>query len=65
MANRADYLEQLAAVPLLRSCTKRELERVARAADEVHVEAGRQLVEEGPTRQRVLRDHPGHRHGVA
>ncbi|HEY5247586.1 MAG TPA: cyclic nucleotide-binding domain-containing protein [Dermatophilaceae bacterium] len=50
MANRREYLEQLASVPLLRSCSKRELERVARVADEVHLEAGRTVVEEG---------HPG------
>jgi CRP/FNR family transcriptional regulator, cyclic AMP receptor protein len=50
MANRREYLDHLAAVPLLRSCTKRELERVARAADEVQLDAGRKVVEEG---------HPG------
>ena len=47
MANRADYLDHLASVALLRSCNKRELERVARAADEVRLEAGRPVVEEG------------------
>jgi CRP/FNR family cyclic AMP-dependent transcriptional regulator len=50
MANRRAYLHELGAVPLFRSCTKRELERVARAADEVSLEAGRTVVEEG---------HPG------
>jgi CRP/FNR family cyclic AMP-dependent transcriptional regulator len=47
MANRRDHLEQLSAVPLFRSSSKRELEKIARAADEVTVEAGRVLVTEG------------------
>ena len=47
MANRRAYLDHLASIPLFRSCTKRELERVAKAADEVRVEAGRVVVEQG------------------
>ncbi len=40
----ADRLQQL---PLFRELTHREVERVARWADEVDVAAGRQLMEEG------------------
>jgi CRP/FNR family cyclic AMP-dependent transcriptional regulator len=47
MANRRAYLDHLASIPLFRSCTKRELERVAKAADEVQVVAGRAVVEQG------------------
>jgi len=47
MANQSTYLEQLATVPLLSSFSKRELTKVARAADEVHVAAGRTIVEQG------------------
>lgn len=47
MANRRERLEELASVPLFRSSTKRELEKVAKAADEVVVEAGRVLVTQG------------------
>jgi CRP-like cAMP-binding protein len=49
MVTRGDYLKQLATVSLLRSCNKRELERVARVADEVHLDSGRKVVEEGQT----------------
>lgn len=45
MASRG-YIEELGQIPLLSACSKRELQRVARAADEVTVEAGRTLVEQ-------------------
>ncbi|HEX9992176.1 MAG TPA: cyclic nucleotide-binding domain-containing protein [Acidimicrobiales bacterium] len=44
---RAAYLEHLAQVPLFRSLSKRDLQRVARAADELQVEPGRVLMEQG------------------
>ena len=47
MATQSTYLEQLASVPLLSSFSKRELTKVARAADELRVKAGRQVVVEG------------------
>lgn len=47
MAISSSYSEQLATVPLFSSFSKRELAKVARAADEVHVPAGRQIVHEG------------------
>src|SRR4051794_21137210 len=49
MANRNERLERLAAVPLFRSSSKRELEKIDRAADEVVVEAGRVLVTQDQT----------------
>ncbi|MCC5951679.1 MAG: cyclic nucleotide-binding domain-containing protein [Acidimicrobiia bacterium] len=42
-----EYLEHLAAIPLFAPCSKRDLQRIARSADEVEVEAGRTLVEQG------------------
>ena len=47
MTNRRERLEEISSVPLFRSCSKRELEKIARAADEVTVEAGRVLVTQG------------------
>jgi len=47
MASRRDRLTQLARVPLFTSCSQRELERIVRAVDEITVEAGRTLVEQG------------------
>lgn len=44
---RAAYLDHLAQVPLFRSLAKRDLQRVARAADELRVEPGRVLMEQG------------------
>lgn len=47
MASHGTYLEQLATVPLFSAFSKRELTKVARAADEVQVVAGREVVVEG------------------
>ncbi len=41
------HLDHLAAVPLFRGCGKKDLQRVARLTDEVEVEAGRELIQEG------------------
>ena len=46
MANKA-YLDHLAKVPLFAACNRRELQKIARAADELTVDAGRTLVEQG------------------
>jgi CRP-like cAMP-binding protein len=46
VARRA-YLDHLAQVPLFRSLSRRDLQRVGRAADELQVEAGRVLTEQG------------------
>lgn len=42
-----DYAERLGALPLFSSCSKRELTRIARAGDEVHIDAGKMLVDQG------------------
>jgi CRP-like cAMP-binding protein len=39
--------DRLAEIPLFASLTKREREQIARAADEVEVEAGKHLAEQG------------------
>lgn len=44
---RTAHLDHLAQVPLFRSFSKRDLQRIARAADELAVEQGRVLMEQG------------------
>jgi CRP-like cAMP-binding protein len=46
---RDQRLAALAAVPMFASCTKRELQRLARAGDEMEFPAGRRLVDQGAT----------------
>ena len=41
------YLEHLGKVPLFSACSKKELQTIARASDDVAVPAGKVLVEEG------------------
>lgn len=41
------YLDHLLKVPLFSSCSKKELTKIARATDEVRVEAGTTLMEQG------------------
>jgi CRP-like cAMP-binding protein len=47
MRGRSQYLDHLARVPLFSACSKKELQTIARASDEVHVTPGKVLVEEG------------------
>ena len=48
MPRRKDgYVEHLAAVPLFSACSKKDLELVAKRAEDVKVGAGTQLVTEG------------------
>ncbi len=49
MPTRSSYLDHLASVPLFAGLSKKELQEVARAADEIDVEAGKELVTEGRT----------------
>jgi CRP/FNR family cyclic AMP-dependent transcriptional regulator len=44
-----DYLDHLANVPLFTGLSKRDLQRVAKVSEEVQVEAGRVLVDQGRT----------------
>src|SRR4029077_2190182 len=47
MRGRSQYLDHLARVPLFSACSKKELQTIARASDDVGVAAGKTLVEEG------------------
>jgi CRP/FNR family transcriptional regulator, cyclic AMP receptor protein len=47
MARRDAFTEHLASVPLFSACSKKELQLVARRAEDVNVEAGKVLVREG------------------
>ena len=47
MRGRDQYLDQLAQVPMFSACSKKDLQIIARASDEVAVSAGKTLVEEG------------------
>lgn len=49
MAVKTSAADQLANVPLFASLSKKDLQRVAKASDEVTIEAGRTLVEQGRT----------------
>src|SRR5919206_3218250 len=41
------YLDHLADVPLFSAASRKDLQRIARASDEIEVKAGRVLVEQG------------------
>ena len=47
MATKTSYLDHLAEVPLFSACSKKDLQRIAKASDEINVQAGRVLVEQG------------------
>lgn len=47
MAAKDAYLDHLAEVPLFAAASRRDLQKVARASDEVAVKAGRVLVDQG------------------
>src|SRR5207237_3279150 len=47
MRRKHQYLEHLAKVPLFSACSKKELQTIARASDDVEVSKGKVLVEEG------------------
>ena len=47
MVGRDTYLEHLATVPLFAACSKKDLQRIARASDEVEIPAGRTLMSQG------------------
>jgi len=46
MAGGTAYLKHLASVPLFSSCSNRDLQKIAKASDEVSIEKGRVLVEQ-------------------
>jgi CRP/FNR family transcriptional regulator, cyclic AMP receptor protein len=47
MASRSNHLEKLARIPLFAACSKRDLQKIARASNEINIDAGRILVEQG------------------
>jgi CRP-like cAMP-binding protein len=47
LRRKDQYLEHLAKVPLFSACSKKELQTIARATDDVEVPKGKVLVEEG------------------
>jgi len=49
MASKKAYLEHLRNVPLFAGCTTKDLERIARASDEISMPAGSLIVDQGQT----------------
>lgn len=49
MAGKRAYLDHLAKVPLFSSMNTRDLQRIARATDEVHLGAGTTVIDQGQT----------------
>ncbi len=47
MARHDEFTEHLAQVPLFSACSKKDLQQVARRAEDVRVDAGKVLVREG------------------
>jgi CRP/FNR family transcriptional regulator, cyclic AMP receptor protein len=46
MASSSAYLKYLAQVPLFAACSNKELQKIAKASDEIAIDAGRVLVEQ-------------------
>jgi CRP/FNR family cyclic AMP-dependent transcriptional regulator len=49
MATRKQYLEHLQSVPLFAGCSRKELEKIARAGDEISMTAGSLVIDQGQT----------------
>ena len=49
MASKKSYLEHLRNVPLFQSCSTKDLEKIAKAGDEVNMPAGSLIVDQGQT----------------
>jgi CRP-like cAMP-binding protein len=47
MRRRDDYLDHLARVPLFAACTRKDLQLIGRRAEDIKVDAGKVLVQEG------------------
>lgn len=47
MAGRDAYLDHLASVPLFAACSRKELQTIAKASDELSIPEGKVLVEQG------------------
>jgi CRP-like cAMP-binding protein len=46
MPSSSSYLKYLAEVPLFAACSNKELQKIAKASDEISIDAGRVLVEQ-------------------
>ncbi len=49
MASKKAFLEHLRQVPLFASCSNKDLEKIARAGDEIQLAAGDTIVDQGQT----------------
>jgi CRP-like cAMP-binding protein len=49
MASYKQYLEHLKEVPLFAGCSRKELEKIARAGDEISMTAGTLIIDQGQT----------------
>lgn len=49
MASKQTKMEHLAAVPLFEGVTKKELDKIARAGDEIMMTAGKVIIDQGQT----------------
>lgn len=49
MASRKQHVDHLRAVPLFQNCSQKELEKIAKAGDEVSMPAGSLIVDQGQT----------------
>ena len=49
MASMKKYLEHLREVPLFSGCTRKELEKIAKASDEITMTAGTMIIDQGQT----------------
>jgi CRP-like cAMP-binding protein len=49
MASKKQHLDTLRSVPLFSGCTTKELEKVARASDEITMTAGTLIIDQGQT----------------
>lgn len=47
MASRDAHLDHLSAVPLFSACSRKDLQKIAKASNEITVEAGRVLTDQG------------------
>lgn len=50
---RSAHLDHLAKVPLFAACSDRDLQKIAKASDQIDVDAGRVLVEQGTSGREV------------
>ena len=49
MASKKAYIDNLRNIPLFQGCTQKDLEKIAKAGDEVTMPAGSLIVDQGQT----------------